>query len=95
VTFEIDVTDYNSDIATAASTSVNAVAYVNFTGLGFDPNVLSLDGTSVVGRLTGTLRGTYQSHVSGIPSGYSTGLLVIVYDAAENQSNVIGLPFRF
>jgi len=95
VNFEVDVTDFNSDIATSSSTTVNAVAYVNFGSLGFDPNVLSLDGTNVVGRLTGTLKGTFQSHVTGIPSGYSTALLVIVYDAAENQSNVIGLPFRF
>jgi hypothetical protein len=94
VNFEIDVADFNSDLATGSST-VSTIAYVSFGNLGLDPNVLDLDGATVVGRLAGTLKGTFQAHVTGIPSGYSTAIFVIVFDAAENQSNVISLPFRF
>jgi hypothetical protein len=96
VNFEIDVTDFDSDVATSSSTNVSAIAFVDFGSVGADFGPVNLDGTPILNRAAGTLRGTFLPRVSGtVPSGFSAVLYVVVTDSAGNSSNFVGLPFRF
>lgn len=97
VNFEIDVADFDSDIATSSSTTVSGVAYIDLGTAGYDYGPVSMDGTALLNRSTGTLSGSFQPpRVTGaVPSGYSAVLILILNDASGNTSNIVALPIRF
>jgi hypothetical protein len=96
VNFEIDITDFDADVVTAASTNVEAIAILDFGNAGNDFGPVNLDGAAILNRAIGTLRGTFLPRVTGaIPSGFTAILYVLLTDSAGNASNVIGLQFRF
>jgi hypothetical protein len=94
VNFEIDVTDFDSDIATSSSTTVASVAIVDF-GSTYDFGPVNMDGAGLVNRPSGTLKGTFQPRVTGIPSGFSADFYIFFFDSAGNLSNFVGVPVRF
>lgn len=94
VNFEIDVTDFDSDIATSASTAVTSVAIVDF-GTTYDFGPVNMDGAGLVNRPTGTLKGTFQPRVTGIPSGFLADFYIFFFDSVGNLSNFVGMPIRF
>ena len=95
--FEIDVKDFDKDLSTSSSTSVSGVAFIDFGSSGYDFGPITLNGSSVVGKETGTLSGTFQPpNVSGaIPSGFAAVFYIYVNDSAGNQSNFVSIPIRF
>jgi hypothetical protein len=95
VNFEVDLTDFDADIATTSSTTVSANVLVDFGANVFDFGEITMDGTNIVNRPTGTLRGAFQSRFTGVPSGLSAVLYFVVDDSAGNASNFVGVPFRF
>ncbi len=97
VNFEIDVTDYDSDIAASPSTAVSGVAYIDFGSAGYDYGPITMDGAGLLNRAAGTLSGSFQPpHVTGaIPSGYSADYYIQVYDSAGNDSNLVSIPIKF
>src|SRR5207249_8325386 len=60
ISFEIDVTDYDSDIVTDSSTTVSGMAYVDFGDAGYDYGPVTIDGVRLLNQASGTLRGTLQ-----------------------------------
>jgi hypothetical protein len=97
VNFQIDVADLDSDTATSSSTAVSAIAGLDFgDGNGPDAGIISLDGAPVLNRSSGTLTGSFQPPgITNIPSGTQAYFLVVVYDSAHNQSNVIYTLIKF
>lgn len=97
VSFEIDVTDFDSDIATTSSTSVSATAVIDFGSSGYDVGPLTIPGTGMLDRATGTLSGTFQPpNVSGtVPSGVSAMFYIQMQDSLGNVSNVVNVLVRF
>ena len=97
ISFEMDVADYDSDIATDSSTNVSGVAYVDFGDAGYDYGPVTIDGTRLVNRASGTLSGTFQPpNVTGaVPSGYTAGFYIHIFDSAGNQSNFVAIPIKF
>jgi hypothetical protein len=99
VNFTISVTDFSADVVTSTSTAVQAAVGVNYTSganQGFDGYYsLLLDGTSMVGAVSGSLSGTFQGQLTNIPSGTAGSLYVAVEDSLGNFSNLIILPFKF
>jgi hypothetical protein len=98
VSFQVDVTDFDSDVATSSSTSVSAVAYVDFgSSVGYDFGPMTIDGSAMLNRSTGTLSGTFKppNVTQSVPSGFSATFYIVVSDSAGNVSNFVGLPFRY
>jgi hypothetical protein len=95
VNFEIDVTDFDSDIATSSSTMTSGLAYVDFGNNIYDVGFINLDGTSVINRASGTLRGSFQPRVTGVTSGVPAVLFVFIQDSLGNESNVVAIQFKF
>ncbi|PYS30391.1 MAG: hypothetical protein DMG11_05280, partial [Acidobacteria bacterium] len=97
VNFEIDITDFDSDAATASATTVQGSAGVDFgDGNGVDAGNISLDGTALLNKASGTLRGTFQPPgVSSVPSGLQAAFYIVIADAAGNESNVVGILIQF
>ena len=98
VNFQIDLTDFDSDVATGSSTSVAAIAYIDFgSSVGYDVGPVTIDGTAMVNRMSGTLSGTFSPpNVTGtVPGGTSAVFYIVVSDSAGNGSNFIGIPVRF
>ena len=97
VSFEVDVIDYDSDLARGSATKVAATAFIDFGDAGYDYDQINIDGAPVLDRTAGTLSGTFQPpHVtSAVPSGYQAVFYIYLLDSQGNQSNVIGLPFKF
>jgi len=97
VNFEIDITDFDSDAATASATTVQGKAGVDFgDGNGIDAGNISLDGTALLNKASGTLRGTFQPPgVSSVPSGLQAAFYIVIADAAGNESNVVGILIQF
>src|SRR5262249_6545366 len=93
--FSIDVTDDDSDVATALSTSVTAIAIVDFgNGIG-DYGAFTMNGTGVMGHPTGTITGSFQPRVTGIPSGFTAVMELWLYDSLGNVSNVVDVPVKY
>jgi hypothetical protein len=97
VNFDIDVADFDADIAVAGVTSV-----VGVTGLFFGSSIGSfeaaptLDGTIMLNRTTGTLSGSYtRPDIGTVPSGQQAYFYVYIFDAAGNQSNTIFVLVKF
>jgi hypothetical protein len=97
ISFSIDVTDVDSDLATAASSSVLATGYVDFGSAGFDYGPVTIDGTSVIGHTNGTINGVFQPpDVTGaVPGGTPAVFYIVISDSLGNVSNLVGLPFKF
>jgi hypothetical protein len=98
VSFQIDFTDFDSDIATTSSTSVSATAYIDFgSSVGFDFGSFTIDGTAIINAMTGTLSGTFQPPdiTSTVPSGTPAVFYIVISDSSGNASNLIGIPVRF
>jgi hypothetical protein len=97
VNFQIDVADLDSDTATSSSTAVSAIAGLDFgDGSGPDAGIISLDGAPILNRSSGTLTGSFQPPgIASVPSGTQAYFLVVVYDSALNQSNVIYTLIKF
>ena len=97
ISFEIDVTDYDSDIVTNSSTTVSGVAYVDFGDAGYDYGPVMIDGASLLNQASGTLSGTFQPpNVTGaVPSGYPAVFYIYIFDSAGNQSNFVAIPTKF
>jgi len=98
VSFQVDLADFDSDIATASSTSVSATAYIDFgSSVGFDFGSFTIDGTAVINAMTGTLSGTFQPPdiTSTVPSGTAAVFYIVISDSSGNTSNLIGIPVRF
>src|SRR5262249_25040246 len=97
VSFEIDVTDFDSDVATSASTSVSATALIDFGSTGYDVGPMDLAASGILSRATGTLSGTFQPpNVSGtVPGGVSAVFYIQIQDSLGNTSNVVNIPVRF
>src|SRR5262249_110249 len=54
VSFQIDLTDSDQDVATSSSASVNVTAYVDFgSSVGYDFGSFTIDGSGMLNRLTG------------------------------------------
>ena len=97
VSFQIDVSDFDSDLATSESTSVAAIALIDFGSSGFDSGGIAIDGTGILSRANGTLSGVFQPpHVTGnVPSGTQFVLYIYIADSAGNASNVVFMSSRF
>jgi hypothetical protein len=95
VNFSIDVTDYDSDLATASSTSISAVAITDFGSGISDFGVVTMNGTGLVGRQSGTITGTFQARVTGIPSNFTATFEIWLYDSVGNFSNIVTVPAKF
>jgi hypothetical protein len=95
VNFTINVVDFSADVVTSTSTAVQAAVGVLYTQ-GFDGYYsLLLNGSSMIGAVSGTLSGTFQGQLTNIPSGTAGNLYVAVEDSLGNFSNLIILPFKF
>lgn len=95
VSFAVDVTDADADVATARL-PVFAVAWVNLGPGGVEVGGVSMDGNPILNRQNGTLAGTLQlANVTSVPAGTSAVLNVLVYDALANTSNTMSIPFTF
>ncbi|HYR86131.1 MAG TPA: hypothetical protein VE422_18740 [Terriglobia bacterium] len=97
VNFEIDLTDFDSDAVTASATAVQALAGVDFgDGNGVDVGAISMDGTALLNKTSGTLKGTFQPPgVSSIPSGQRAAFYIVIADSTGNESNVVGILIQF
>ena len=97
VSFEIDLTDFDSDIAVSGSTSVAAIVLLDFGNSGSDSGDITIDGTALVNRATGTLSATFRPpRVTGaIPAGFQAVLYILLFDSLGNSSNVVAVSFRF
>jgi hypothetical protein len=99
VNFSVDVTDFDSDLATAASPAVMGYAYVDFgPAVGVDQGPVSLDGTPMIGRPVGTISGSFLSPdiASGaIPLNTTATLYINLYDSKGNQSNQVFIGIKF
>jgi hypothetical protein len=97
VNFEIDVTDFDNDIAVSSSTSVSAYAWIDFGSNGFDYGPFTVDGTPLLNKSIGTLSGSFQPpDVTGaIPSGYTAVFYVQISDSVGCPSNIITIPIKF
>jgi hypothetical protein len=95
VTFDLDLTDLDSNIATGSSSSVNAVVYMDFGSNVADFGEIHIDGAAILNRANGTLRGTFPSRVTGIPSGLTAAFYIVINDASGNASNVVATSVRF
>ena len=97
VNFEIDVSDYDSDIATDSSSAVSSVGYLDFGDAGYDYGPVTLDGSPLTNRAAGTLSGTFQPpNVTGaVPSGYPAVFYIYIFDSLGNQSNFVAIPTKF
>jgi hypothetical protein len=98
VNFEVDVTDFDSDVATAGSSTVMANVFIDFGNAGYDLGPVTINGTGLIGRAVGTLSGSFPlPHVTGtIPSG-TPALFYIhqLFDASGNESNAVRIPVTF
>jgi hypothetical protein len=95
VNFDIDVIDSDSDVATSASTAVNAAVLMDFGNNITPTGFITIDGSAVLNRTTGTLSGTFQPNVTGIPSGFSAIFFIQIQDAAGNPSNIVAAQPKF
>jgi hypothetical protein len=98
VTFQIDVTDLDSDIATGTATAVLAVASIDGGPLGYHTGAVMIDGTTGINRTNVTLTGVFAPpdlSGTGVRPGVSSTLHVFIYDAAGDASNSISAPFQF
>jgi hypothetical protein len=98
VSFQVDLADFDSDIATASSTSVSAIAYIDFgSSIGFDFGSFTIDGTAMLNAMTGTLSGTFKppNITRTVPSGTPAVFYIVISDFSGNASNLIGIPVRF
>ena len=95
VNFELDVTDNDTDVATSSSSSVSAMAYIDF-GSTSDNGSLSIDGTKLINQRSGTLAGTFKlPDIASVPSGTPAILYMWIFDSAGNQSNYVRIQIRF
>jgi hypothetical protein len=97
INFQVDLVDYDSDLATNASRGVSGTAEIDFGSLGYDDGPVVIDGTALVNQPLGTVSGSFQPpNVTGtVPSGTSGVFYIYVLDSAGNQSNVVGVPVKF
>ncbi len=97
VSFELDVTDNDSDISTSASTAVSAYAYLDFGSAGYDDGPVTMDGTRLINQRSGTLSGTFKppNITRSIPSGTQAVFYISILDSAGNESNFVRVPIRF
>ncbi|HEU5239023.1 MAG TPA: hypothetical protein VFU37_17970 [Pyrinomonadaceae bacterium] len=97
VNFDIDVIDLDSDLVVAGSTAVSAQAILYFGGNNVFDGVITIDGTSMLNRLTGTLSGTFvPSGITGtIPTGTQAYFLLEILDSASNESNTVLILITF
>jgi len=96
VSFEVDVIDYDMDLAAGSPVTVGATAFI-VGNLGYDYDQITIDGTALLNRASGTLSGTFQPpHVtSALPSGYQAVFYIYLVDSQGNQSNFVGIPIKF
>jgi hypothetical protein len=94
VSFSVDITDVDADVATG-TLPVFAVATVEFGAGGSDLGGVSMDGNPILNRTTGTLGGTLQLSAASVASGTTAVLKVQVYDSLANTSNTVSVPFTF
>ena len=97
VNFDIDVADFDSDIAISGATSVTANSGLYFgSQIGSFEALPTIDGTVMLNRTTGTLSGSYtRPDIGTIPSGQQAIFYVYIFDAAGNQSNTIFILVKF
>ena len=97
VNFEIDVTDFDSDAAKDSATAVLGLAGVDFgDGSGIDAGTISLDGTALLNRSSGTLRGSFQPPgIASVPSGTRAAFYIVIADSAGNASNIVAILIQF
>ena len=97
VSFEVDVIDYDMDLAAGSPVTVGATAFIDFGDPGYDYDQITIDGTTLLNRASGTLSGTFQPpHVtSAVPSGYQAVFYIYLVDSQGNQSNFVGIPIKF
>ena len=97
VNFEIDVTDFDSDAAKDSATAVLGLAGVDFgDGSGIDAGTISLDGTALLNRNSGTLRGSFQPPgIASVPSGTRAAFYIVIADSAGNASNIVAILIQF
>ncbi len=97
VNFEIDVTDFDSDAAKDSATAILGLAGVDFgDGSGIDAGTISLDGTALLNRSSGTLRGSFQPPgIASVPSGTRAAFYIVIADSAGNASNIVAILIQF
>jgi hypothetical protein len=98
VSFQVDTSDFDSDLATSSATTVVAIACIDIQATNLECGYVNIDGTSVVNKLVGTLSATFippDLTTQTAPSGFSSVLYIVVYDSTGNQSNIVTLPFKF
>jgi len=97
VNFQLDVVDLDSDTATSSASTITGIAGIDFEdGDGPDAGFVRLDGTPMLNRVSGTLTGSFRtSRVVNVSSGKQASFLILVYDSANNQSNVIYTHISF
>ena len=97
VSFEVDVIDYDSDLATDSTSKVAAIALIDFGDAGSDYDQININGGPVLNKASGTLSGSFQPpHVtSAVPSGYQAAFYIYLQDSRGNQSNFVGVPIKF
>jgi hypothetical protein len=96
VNFELNVTDFDMNVATGSSSSVSGLVFVDFGSAGYDYGDITMDGNGIIDKASGTLRGGFQLHINGtVPAGTPAVLYVLLYDVFGGQSNFVSLPFAF
>jgi hypothetical protein len=97
VNFDIDVKDFDSDLAIAGATSIVGVSGLFFgSSIGSAEAIPTIDGTSMLNRDTGTLSGSYtRPDIGAIPTGTQAYFYVYIYDSAGNVSNTIYVLVKF
>jgi len=93
VSFSVDLADADADLPDASS-MIAADAAVDFGVLGSATGSLTIDGTAMLNRTSGTLSGTIR--LSGtVPAKTPAVLYLRVYDSLGNASNVVSILFSF
>jgi hypothetical protein len=97
VNFDIDVTDWDSDVVISGATSVTANSGLYFgSQIGSAEAVPTIDGTNLLNRTNGTLSGSYtRPDIGAIPSGTQAYFYVYIFDSAGNPSNLMLILVKF
>jgi hypothetical protein len=99
VNFSVNVTDFDSDLATSTSPAVMGYAFLDFgPTIGVDQGPISLDGTPMIGQPVGTISGSFVSPdiaPGSIPLNTTATLYINLYDSKGNQSNQVFTGIKF
>src|SRR5438094_6021480 len=97
VNLGIDGRAFDSDAARDSATAVLGLAGVDFgDGSGIDAGTISLDGTALLNRNSGTLRGSFQPPgIASVPSGTRAAFYIVIADSAGNASNIVAILIQF